>query len=162
MLLVFGGGGYYVLHVRKINPAVKPAATVPEKKALPVPVKSEAIATPVPQVTSGYVIGVLSVSKSVNGESIQLEVTNDGDTVLRLLPDQQFKLAGLTSHEERVPLKGKTTAGFKGEIASNAKLSGTMIFDTFVSEQSELRFYPDILSKEYIVVPLITLPSDQQ
>lgn len=162
VLLLAGGGVFYWSYRHKAAPKPVPKVTTPAAKTLPVPVRSESVATPQPMVTNGYVIGVLSLSKSANGEYIQLKVTNDGDTVLQLLPDEQFKLAGLTSHEVRVPIAGKTTPEFKGELALNSERIGTIIFDTFVAEQSELRFYPDTTSKEYIVVPLITLPSEQQ
>lgn len=127
----------------------------------PAPVKASSVELPKPIVTSGFVIGVSSVSKSVNGQEIGLTVTNDGDTVLELNPNEQFRLAGLTSHIERKPIAEKTTAAFSGTLAVDAQREGTIYFDAFTDEQSELRFYTDGTQANYIVVPLITLSSNR-
>lgn len=135
-----------------------PSAPQPAVKMMPVPLKSQAAAVPEPAVTSGYVIGILSVSKSINGQEIGVQVTNDSDKPLVLQADQQFKLVGLTSHDERAPLTAKTSPSLKTTIAPNKDISGKIVFDAFNQEQSELRFYPDVTQPTYIVVPLIPLP----
>jgi len=153
-------GGLFLYRQKQVQAPVVPAK--PPEVLMPVPVREPTVEVPVPIVTNGYVIGVVSVSKSVNGEYLNLKVTNDGDTTLQLDPDSQFKLVGVTDQTTRVPIAGKTSVGFKTTLAPDAAVTGTIVFDVIPEQQSELRFYPDIAQPTYIVVPLIPLPEDQR
>jgi hypothetical protein len=162
LALISSAAGVYMYHsheLRKIPPA---AVEKKPEKVLPVPVRSEAVPVPEPTVVSGYVIGVISVSKSVNGQIISLKVTNDGSTPLSLNPDIQFKLVGLKDGTARTPIPEKTTADFSGVVAPGASLKGSVTFDVIAEQASELRFYPEPTAQNYIVVPLIPLPEDQR
>lgn len=131
----------------------------PPESTKPVPVRSESTPVPEPVVTRGFVIAVSAVSKSVNGQEIGLIVTNDSDTPLELDPDKQFKLVGLKTQTARDPIVSKTTVGFKSSVAPGQEAKGSVTFDVFKEEESELRFYPDVASQTFIIVPLIALPS---
>ncbi len=130
-------------------------------KTLPIPIKQTPVAAPQPVVESGYVIGVVAISKSVNGELISLKIYNDGDTTLTSDPDTQFKLVGVDDHVSRSPIPRTTSSSLIGQLPTNTSRSGIIKFDSFVNEASQLRFYPDSAQPNFIVVPLIPLPESQ-
>lgn len=145
-------GVFYKTHQKAAAPA--PVETQPEKTA-PAPVSTDVPAVPAPVVEKGYVINVLSNSKSVTGLSISLGVFNDGDTDLTLNPYTQFKLVGTTTATTRAPRPGEASPALKGTIKPNTELKGSIVFDPIAEEQNELRFFPDPASTVYVVVPLI-------
>lgn len=151
--------GLFAMQKDTLAPTIELDTPIVQK---PQPLKEVSSTVPQPTVTNGYVIGVVSVSKSINGEVIKLKVYNDGSTDLKLDPKSQFKLVGLKDGTERLPLPEKITSGFEGTIISKAELNGSITFDVIAEQTSELRFYPLNTSQTYIVVPLITLPSEQQ
>lgn len=163
LVFIFLAGTTGVLLIRNMAPKEPQVPAVKNPvMTLPAPVRSKSVAAPEPAVVSGYVIGILSLSKSINGHQISMKIINDSGDRLQLDPDNQFKLVGTTDQTVRLPISAKTTAGFKGTLAAGAEISGMVYFDTIPEQQSELRFFPDPASPTYIIVPLIPLPDDQR
>jgi len=160
-VLVLAGGGFVFVKSRHKPPA--PIVPPPEaaKQQPPAASTNTADKPQEPaQLSDGFVVSVLSVSKSNATEAIKMRLTNAGSTPLDVSPGKQFKLFGLTSKTERLPRE--VTENFAGTIPPNDKLEGSLYFDTLNDEESEVRFYPDLAQSTYLVVPLIPLPSDQQ
>ena len=160
LLVILSGvaGGVFWYRDRQVK---APASVVRPVVQKPVPIRDSPLEAPPQIVTNGYVIGVVSVSKSINGEIIGLKVTNDGDTTLPLTPDTKFKLVGLKDQTTRLPIPENTSEGFAKTLEPDDSSAGSVVFDIIPEQQSELRFYPDPSQQAYIVVPLIPLPADQ-
>lgn len=161
ILLAAGGLTIYELYRKATTPEIIIQKPVIITKAQPEVKKPSVVTPPQPAVESGYVIGVVAVSKSVNGELISIKISNDGDTTLVSSPDTQFKLVGAQDGVSREPIPDTTSGDLNGQIPPNKSRAGIIKFDSFVNEASQLRFYPDPAKDIYIVVPLIPMPEGQ-
>jgi hypothetical protein len=102
--------------------------------------------------TTPYVVSVQNVRVAQQLE-IAIRVTNSSNITQQLSAGLQFKLESLTSGEIRTVTPDKLMQG--GPIAAGDSVEGILVFQPFINDQYELRFYPSIDSLDYSVVPLI-------
>ena len=95
--------------------------------------------------------------------AITLEINNPSKVVLQFDPSKQFKLVGLKTKQEKLPVQqaGKPSIA-AGDIKPGQTAKGILYVQRFQAEDYELRFFPQINDKDYTVVPLIAVPADQQ
>jgi hypothetical protein len=100
-----------------------------------------------------YVISVQNVRVAKQLE-VAIKVTNSSNVTQQLSVGLQFKLVSLTTGEIRTVTPDKLMQG--GPIAAGDSVEGVLVFQPFINDQYELRFYPSMNSLDYTVVPLVS------